>query len=186
MGKAHKLDRMSESEYLAFEARQAGKHEYVGGAVCAMVGSRRRHNRIALRLAARLEAVSEGGPCRVYGFDVKLRCDTGPAYYYPDVVVVCDPADDDPLVLMRPCLIAEVPLPSMEAIDRREKDLAYRRLPSLCEYLLLSQDAARIEVHRRAAAGDREAEVLEAGDGLRIECLHLEPSVAETYRGVFD
>ena len=38
---------------------------------------------------------------------------------------------------------------STEAADRREKLVAYRTLPSLVEYLLVSQDFAHIQMHRR-------------------------------------
>jgi Uma2 family endonuclease len=186
MSVAHRLQRMSEAEYLAFEAQAADKHEFVAGEIYAMVGASKRHNRIALKLASRLEMASEGGPCRVFGFDVKLRCDSGPAYYYPDVMVGCDASDDDPMVLTRPCLIAEVLSPGTEAIDRREKDLAYRRLPTLREYLLLSQDEARVDVHRRRSPADWEAEMLAGDDILRIACLGIDLPLPALYHGVFD
>ncbi len=48
-----------------------------------------------------------------------------------------------------PVLILEVLSANTEATDRREKLLAYRTLPSLAEYILVSQDQARLEIHRR-------------------------------------
>jgi Uma2 family endonuclease len=38
---------------------------------------------------------------------------------------------------------------STERIDRREKLLAYTRIDSLQEYLLVSQERPEVEIHRR-------------------------------------
>lgn len=70
-------------------------------------------------------------------------------YYYPDVVVTCDPPGGDPYVRTQPHLIIEVVSPSTERIDRHEKAFAYRRVPSLQEYVLVLQDRMQVEVYRR-------------------------------------
>ena len=67
-----------------------------------------------------------------------------------DVVLVCDPADTATYYTERPCLIVEVLSESTERIDRREKLLAYQKLPSLQAYLLVAQDARRVEIFRRS------------------------------------
>jgi Uma2 family endonuclease len=174
---------LSEDEYLAREAASDVKHEFVGGQVYAMTGASAAHNRIAGALYARLLVAAEG-KCQVFISDVKLRADSLPTYYYPDVMVVCDPSDDDPYIKTRPCLVAEVLSPATEAIDRREKLATYQRLPSLREYLLLSQDAPRIEVYRRKSLREWLLETLDATDTLRLECVGAEVAVAEIYRGV--
>jgi Uma2 family endonuclease len=173
---------LSEDDYLALEAQSPVKHELVGGQAYAMTGATVAHNRIALALASRLLAAS-GDACQVIISDVKLRADSLPTYYYPDVMVVCDPTDADPLAKTRPCLLAEVLSPTTEAVDRREKLAAYQRLPSLQEYLLLSQEAPRIELYRRRGLREWVLEALEAGDILRLECIRLEVGIGELYRG---
>jgi Uma2 family endonuclease len=75
--------------------------------------------------------------------DVKVYIETLNFFYYPDVVVTCDPEDNDEYFVRRPVLVVEVASPSTFAIDRREKLMAYRKLPSLREYLLLSQDSIK-------------------------------------------
>jgi Uma2 family endonuclease len=177
------LKPLSESEYLELEARSELRHELVAGQLYAMTGATVAHNRIAGGLYSRLLAAA-GDACQVFISDVKLRADSLPTYYYPDVMVVCDPADDDRLAKTRPCLLAEVLSPATEATDRREKLAAYRRLPSLREYLLLAQDAPRIEVYRRRSLSDWVLEVLEAGDTVRIDCVDLRVGVSELYRGI--
>ena len=177
-----KLKPLTEDEYLAQEAESTIRHELVGGSVYAMAGASVKHNRIAGALYAKLLAAGDG--CQVFISDIKLRADAFPTYYYPDIMLVCDPTDDDPLVKTRPCLLAEVLSPSTEAIDRREKLVAYQRLSGLREYLLLSQDAPLIEIYRRRGLNEWLLETLGADDTLRLECLPLEMPVAELYRGV--
>ena len=73
------------------------------------------------------------------------------AFYYPDIVVRCnpDPLLDDARVIDDPTLIIEVLSPSTEAIDRREKLAAYRRIPSVQEYVMVAQDQRSVEIYRR-------------------------------------
>lgn len=181
-----KLKALTEDEYLALEAESAVRHELVGGCVYAMAGAEVKHNRIALNLATRLNIATQDSECQVFISDIKLRADAFPTYYYPDIMLVCDPSDDDPLVKTRPCLLAEILSPSTEAIDRREKLVAYQRLSGLREYLLLSQDAPRIEIYRRRGLNEWLLETLDADDVLRLECLPVEVPVAELYRGLLD
>ena len=54
-----------------------------------------------------------------------------------------------------PAVIIEVLSDSTERYDREEKFGYYRRMPSLEAYVLLSQDAAVIEVYRRVDGGGR-------------------------------
>jgi len=143
---------MSESEYLSFEAQSPTRHEYVAGEVFAMTGTTMRHNAVALNLVSTLRTHLKGSPCRAFMSDIRVRVQRQGAYYYPDIVVNCSDAgqseDLDAVTITDPVLIVEVLSPSTEAIDRREKLIAYRTLPSLVEYVLVSTDRARVEVHR--------------------------------------
>lgn len=132
----HKL--LTVEEYLALEESAPVKHEYVAGTIHAMVGTTKRHNQIAGNIFAHLWNRTRSGPCRVYASDVKVRVED--VFYYPDVMVACDPADDDPLVEHNPCLIVEVTPPSTESTDRREKMFNYREIPSLKAYLIVDQN----------------------------------------------
>jgi Uma2 family endonuclease len=55
-------------------------------------------------------------------------------------MVACDPEPEDLYVESEPCLVAEVVSSSTETIDRREKLAAYKRMPNLEAYLIVSQD----------------------------------------------
>lgn len=136
-------------DFLAIEeANHDVRHELVGGTLHALADGSRRHNQIALRAAARLMAAAGDGQCQVYAADVKLRV-ASDTVYYPDVMAVCDPADTDPLVVTHPCLVVEILSPSTAAIDRREKMIAYRLIPTLQAYLIIDHDETRVERHWR-------------------------------------
>ena len=136
---------MSIQEYLAFEEKSTVKHEFAAGQVFAMAGGSKRHNRISLRLATLLQAGA--GPCVTHMADVLVRIDQ--VFYYPDVMVVCEPNSDD-YVETNPCLIVEVLSDSTEAIDRREKLYNYQRIAHLQAYVLVAQNERRVDVFRRA------------------------------------
>ena len=172
-------------DYLQGELVSDIRHEYVAGQVFAMAGAGEAHNRISLNIAFHLRAASRGTPCGVFISDMKVRVAAHEAFYYPDVVLTCDPHDRESLYKTSPCLIAEVLSPSTEIIDRREKLIAYRTLPSLRDYLLVAQDSRRVERFRRTEAGEWRHEILEDGD-LTFTCGDREVrlSVADLYEDV--
>jgi hypothetical protein len=51
-------------EYLAWEAEQIDKHEYVAGEVFAMVGARQKHVIVTGNLGSALREHLRGSPCR--------------------------------------------------------------------------------------------------------------------------
>jgi Uma2 family endonuclease len=161
---------LSVEEYLALETATGLKHEYVLGQVYALAGASEDHNRIALNIAAALLPAARAAGCRVVGSDQKLQPGKD-LYYYPDVQVLCDPTDDDPLVKRRPCVIVEVSSERTEAIDRREKLLVYRGIPSLFMYLIVAQDRREVTVHFRDAAGVWQTRQAEGAETILIGCL---------------
>ena len=75
---------------------------------------------------------------------------------YPDLSVVCGRLERDPEdanTVVNPIVLVEVLSDSTERYDRGEKFAHYRRIPSLKEYVLVSQHAPRIEVFRRNEDG---------------------------------
>jgi Uma2 family endonuclease len=75
---------------------------------------------------------------------------TGEISAIPDVVVSCGPIDHSTPVIAEPALIAEVMSPSSEGDDTTRKWFAYRKIPSLRHYLVLSQEQREVQVHSRA------------------------------------
>ena len=179
-----RLTRLSADDYLEGELKSDIRHEYVDGEVYAMAGAGEAHNLIALNVASRLRGAARGGPCRVFISDMKVRVAARNAFYYPDVLVVCDSFDTQPYFKESPCLIVEVLSSSTEAIDRREKMLAYRTLASLREYVLIAQDKRQVEVYRRGEDGAWSLETLTEGDPLHLECVGAVLSLDEVYEDV--
>jgi Uma2 family endonuclease len=157
---------MTVDEYLAFELGNPIRHEFVAGEVFAMCGVSLQHNRITTRMLVTIANSLRGGPCQAYMSDVKVRLkvNTREHFYYPDLMVVCDhdgqghgqasggasDHDSDSTHFVRnPKLIVEVLSPSTEAIDRREKWLAYRQIATLDEYVLVAQDECEVTIYRR-------------------------------------
>lgn len=161
---------LSVQDYLRLEAESAVKHEYVAGEIYAMSGASERHNRVAGNAFFHLRTAARGGPCGVYISDMKLRVVGQDAFYYPDVMLCCDPADDHPQYKTSPCVIVEVLSPSTVNIDRREKWLAYRGLRSLRAYLLVEADRRLADYYLRNAEGGWQTGRLEDGEVLNIDC----------------
>jgi Uma2 family endonuclease len=176
---------MSEDDYLALEARSPERHEYVLGNVYAMTGASLRHNIIAGNVYSVLRAHLRGSPCRTFMSDAKLRVAKTKSYYYPDVMVTCDPrhqsVEPGDTVVDTPRLVVEVLSERTEATDRREKLLAYRSLPSLQEYVLIAQEEARIEIHRREGDIGWQIITLTPGDPVAFASVEWAADFATVY-----
>jgi len=142
-------------DWLANErAAIEGRSEYIDGEVFAMTGAREQHNLIVTNLIGELHPQLKGRPCRVYANDMKVRICTANAGTYPDLVALCGEhefLDERRDLLLNPSLIVEVLSNSTEAYDRGDKFAIYRRIPSLTEYLLISQYRLAVELFSRGA-----------------------------------
>lgn len=179
---------MTVDEYLRFERDSRERHEFIDGEVVAMSGASRTHNRIAANLLASLHAQTRRSRrCRPYMADMRLRvADTG-LFTYPDLVVTCgeERLEEDDLVLTDATLIVEVLSPSTEVFDRGEKWARYRRLESLAEYLLVSQDQVRVE---RFVRGEGDtwifSETRDLDDVLDLQSIDCRLALADLYDDV--
>jgi Uma2 family endonuclease len=185
---SHEYKPVSEEEYLRLEAQSPIRHEYVNGEMFAMTGGTLRHNTIALNIASVLRGHLRSTQCRVFINDVRVRVDRAHSYYYPDLLVSCArgaPAIDlNAVTVDDPVLVMEVLSASTEATDRREKLLAYRTLASLSEYVLVSQDEARIEIHRRRGDIGWERIEYSGPETVELTSIGLQIGMREIYEGV--
>jgi Uma2 family endonuclease len=182
---AVKVDYISPEEYLALEDKSPVKHEYIDGQVFAMSGVTDPHNTISLNLAVVLRNHLRGKGCRVFFADVKARIESRNCYYYPDVMVTCDPRDRETLLFKRhPCLIVEVLSDSTEAFDRGDKFADYRQLESLQEYVLINQKRQQVECFRRNAEGLWVLHSFGAGDTVELASVDFRIEMADLYEDV--
>ena len=155
MTAAKKLSLISVGDYLSGELISTVKHEYLGGFVYAMAGARNNHNTIAGNIFAGLHQRLRGRRCRPCNSDTKIRIrlPSQLRFYYPDVSVTCRPNPPTDSFQDDPILIVEVLTPKTRRIDEGEKREAYLKIPSLCVYLLVEQDAPLIVALRRHEQG---------------------------------
>ena len=182
MGQAMRKPLYDECEYLASESQAPVKREFVAGEVYAMAGGTARHNRISGNLYVKLDAAIRGTPCEVFMADMKVKVEAHRAFYYPDVLLACEPGDDEPLYRSSPCLIVEVLSPSTAGIDEREKWHHYRDIPTLRHYLLIDSESRQVRLRTREGA-DWLEQTLGEGERLRLTCgpVRLELGLEEIY-----
>jgi Uma2 family endonuclease len=145
---------LSLAEFIAWEERQAVKHEFRDGAVFAMAGTTDDHNEIVSNLLALIRPTLRNGPCRTYHGDVRLIVETfGARARYPDLMVTCDKRDArDRRNKRHPKLIVEVLSDSTESVDLGEKQDEYRTIPELEEYVVVDSRRPLVRVYRRNGA----------------------------------
>jgi Uma2 family endonuclease len=173
------------ANYLAGELESETRHEYLGGVVYAMAGSSAEHNLIIGNLLASLRSALRGGPCRIYAIDVKvrLRVANEDIFYYPDLLVTCDPRDTEPYFKSYPKLVIEVLSPSTERTDRREKLINYTQFETLDEYVLIAPD--RVEATVFCRAKNWQPEILgHPEESLKLAAINLSVPLRTVYEDV--
>ncbi len=164
--------RMSLAEFLAWEAEQPERHEFVDGEVFAMSGVEANHVRTTRNLVTALHQHLGKGPCEVFNSDMKLQVDE--RIFYPDVFVTCAEADRQRRQTMQePSLIVEVLSPSTAAYDRGDKFGFYRRSASLREYALVDPVSRRCDVFRKQADGLWVLHPFEPDEGVELASVSL-------------
>lgn len=141
----------SPEEYLELERLAAFKSEYMDGEVLAMSGGSSNHSLIKVALIRIVDTQLLGKPCRTFDSDMRVYVDAR-MYTYPDLSVGCPELEFDADVgdnFQNPIVIVEVLSPSTERFDRGKKLRRYRRMLSLKQYVLVSQDEPYVEVFTR-------------------------------------
>jgi len=140
------------------------------------------HNRITGNIYGELHGRLRGKRCEPFMADMKLKIPGGQAFYYPDVLVACDPADNAKYFRQRPSVVFEVLSPETARSDQREKWYAYALVPSLKVYVLVSQEKRELTVLRRGRPGPWIAEVLKGPDSiLKLPEIRVEIPLARIY-----
>ena len=181
---ARQIPRITSEEYLAAERAGEFRSEFVAGEVFAMSGGSRAHASLISRVARELEDALEDGPCTVTVTEPRLDVAFGGAYLYPDLMVYCaDNPDDSADMISNPAVIVEVLSPSTEFCNRAGKFAQYRRVESLREYALASQNEMRVEWYTRRADGEWVYREASGPDGVcRLEMLGVTLPLERIYR----
>lgn len=175
----------TEDEYLALERETDYRSEYYRGEIFAMAGASNEHNLIVNNLNFHLFTHLRGRGCRMYTFEMRLRINATRLYTYPDGMIVCGKslyADDHVDTIVNPLILIEVLSDSTESYDKGKKFDHYRQVPTVQEYILISQEIPQIE--RRVRVSDTEWR-LQVYDGLEavlpLEAIDTSITLAEVY-----
>ncbi len=143
-------------EYLDRERQAEFKSEYYNGEIFAMSGGIRNHSLLTSNTLAALHTALQGTDCLTFTSDLRVYIPATELFTYPDITVVCgeeELLDDQQDTLLNPALVVEVLSPSTESYDRGQKFAFYRSIPSLREYVLVSQRQKLVEVFRKNKEG---------------------------------
>ncbi|WP_394753825.1 Uma2 family endonuclease [Crenothrix sp.] len=176
-------------DYLSLERNAPYKSEFHDGEIYAMMGASRQHNLIVFNIARELGLQLKNRPCEAYVNDMRVKAVTARSYHYPDITVVCGtPQFEDAHVdtLLNPTVLIEVLSPSTEAYDRGGKFAHYRKIASLCEYLLVTQDQPSIERYLRQGDIWMLSETIELDATVSLESIGCTLSLREVYDKVLD
>lgn len=159
--------------------------EYLDGEIFAMSGGSAEHNAIISNISGQLWTQMKGRPCHVYASGMRLQIQQGRAGKYPDLMALCGEQqfhDGRRDLLLNPSVIGEVLSDSTEGYDRGEKFALYRRLPSLREYLLVSQHRVLVERYSRGQGGHWILSSFEdLADQVELESVGCTLALAEVY-----
>jgi Uma2 family endonuclease len=148
MGQAPPKPYLSPAEYLAIERAAETRSEYLDGEMFLRESGNRWHHLILSNLIGELGSQLKGRPGAVLLTGQRVRVLETGLYAYPDLLAVtgearCEDECDD--TLLNPSLIFEIFSPTTEAYDRGEKFYHYRKIPTLAEYVLVSQEEPRVD-----------------------------------------
>jgi len=162
------------------------KWELVEGRILkSMVGARWGHHAIIsnIDLAVSTHLRARGLPCRTFRESFYLKDEDIDLSMLPDLMIRCGKLAPDATSLKDPTIIVEVVSPSSEEHDRLTKRLAYQRLASLEQYVLVTRDRMLVDVYNRTPAGwagDVQLETPEAV--LALPGIDFTMPLAEIYR----
>jgi Uma2 family endonuclease len=168
---------MSMDEFIAWEIRQTGKHEYLDGEIFAMTRGSRGHDKVRNNLTIALGPHLRGTGCELFGPDLALRPHPDRARFYPDLFVTCKRDRIGELEATSARWVLEVLSPSTQGRDRVEKWGIYNEIEELAEYVLIDPAFWRIEIHRRAANAEWAPPIVcKSDEKVRFESLDFETS----------
>lgn len=184
---SHPSPLLTPEQYLELERAAMDKHEFIDGAMVAMSGGSPLHSRIATNLIRNLPMKNGGRNCEIHGSDLRVSAHWSRLITYPDVTVVCGKmefADNRRDTVTNPVLLVEVLSPSTENHDRGKKAHLYRGIPSLKEFLLISQKPVDIDHYRRGENGIWQIETISSMEAsLELESLGCSFPVSGVYEG---
>jgi len=179
--------RFTPKEYLALERRSETRNEFYNGEIFAMSGASREHNLISVNVLRDIGNQLEDRPCEAYTSDMRISIEVTGLYTYPDVSVVCgEPRflDSEVDTLLNPTVIVEVLSPTTEAYDRGVRFRHYRRIDSLREFVLISQERMLVERFTRQGNDWVLSDMTDPDQVLKLESIGCQIPLGRIYSKV--
>lgn len=176
-------------EYFALEDASDARFEYWDGDIVCMSGGSRAHGTIGSNVVILLGNSLRGGKCRAFTGDMAVYTPTLLPYRYPDASAVCGEPEYHHVKgrdsLVNPVVVVEVLSPSTLAFDEGPKFEAYKAIPTVRDYLLVSQDEPRVTHHTRVEGGDWERrDVTDMDASVELESVGCGLKLSDVYDGV--
>ena len=176
-------------EYFALEDASDARFEYWDGDLVCMSGGSRAHYRISGNVYYALARALNGGPCQAFTGDAPIWTPTLPPYRYPDASAACGELEyknkNGHDALLNPVLVVEVTSPSTVVLDVGPKFVAYQAIPTLRDYLLVSQDEPHVTHYARLGGGSWERrDVTDLDAALELESIGCAVKLRDIYDGV--
>lgn len=184
----NQTEQYSRREYLSMEDAAETKNEYFDGEIFAMAGGSKNHSIICVNVMWGLREAVMDRDCIAFDGNMKLDIPKENAFVYPDGMVVCEAVaffEDRNDIISNSMLIIKVLSPTTQAFDRGKKFKYYRSIPSLKEYVLISQEEPLVESYFRQD-GKRWLYTVarEPDDNLVLSSLDHHIGLKEMYRKV--
>lgn len=181
-----RLHRYTYADYVALEQVSATKHEFFDGEIYAMAGGSEEHSALAAEVLRVLGNAVGSRSCRVHTSDLRIFAAASGLATFPDGAVVCgrlEQHEPSPrATALSPTVLVEVTSDSSEEYDTGLKLEAYRLIPSLRDYVIVSHRERRIVVHHRAGAEPWMSDSAGTGGSVEVHSLGCTLSVDEIYR----
>lgn len=182
--------RYSLDEYFRLKRDSTVKHDFRNGQLIDMAGGTPEHSLITTNLISELSPRLKGSGCKVFDSNLRIRIAKKYRYTYPDVSVVCgdvrlDADDPTRTTVTNPRVVVEVLSPTTEKYDRGDKFLYYLELESIEEYVIVAQNAPRVETLFRQGDGTWLLAFAMGRDAVaRLRSLRIDLPLNEVYAGV--
>ncbi len=152
MSLAGKEERYTVEEYFELQRSSDKRYDFFEGKLIELEATTKAHNRIKRNIIRHLDTpmLSEKG-CELFDENVMTQLSSKKHYVYPDIVISCNPADDDPLIVQFPCIIVEILSEGTEHYDRTEKFFKYQRIETVEQCVFVSQKLMAVESFVRPA-----------------------------------
>lgn len=177
-------ERFTFADYLRLEELSGPRNEFYYGQIIPLPPSTLKHNLITQNFARALHQAAKPMGYQMFSLGVRVMLVEQQHCTYPDVMAVCDPADElDEYFVRRPEIVVSVlPSNAESAPDPAILFQHYQRLPSLQHYLRVSQKVWAAEYFRRNNLGQWVLTVFtEQDDVLKIAALGLRLPLTELY-----